>query len=85
LSSCSTGRSRASKKTSFTHVILPKNKPFFAETLKAGKAVAEPPKQLSAMPILLSSYNVCLVNSVINSEMYVRKAEFITHFLVKYN
>jgi len=25
-------------------VICPKNKPFFAETLKAGKAVAEPPK-----------------------------------------
>jgi hypothetical protein len=37
-------RSRASKKTSFTHVICPKNKPLFAETLKAGKAVAEPPK-----------------------------------------
>jgi hypothetical protein len=43
LSSCSTGRSSASKKTSFTHVICPKNKPFFAETLKAGKAVAAPP------------------------------------------
>jgi hypothetical protein len=25
------------------HVICPKNKPFFAETLKAEKAVAEPP------------------------------------------
>ena len=30
-----TGLSRASKNTSFTHVICPKNKPFFTETLKA--------------------------------------------------
>jgi len=44
LSSCSTGRSRASNKTSITHVIRPKNKPFFAETLKAEAAVTEPPK-----------------------------------------
>ena len=38
VSSCSyAGRSGASKKTSFTHAICPKNKPFFAETLKAEK------------------------------------------------
>jgi hypothetical protein len=40
-------------------VIFPKNKPFFAETLKAEKAVAEPPKHLSAQPIALPSYGVC--------------------------
>ena len=28
-------------------VICPKNKPFLAETLKAGTAVAEPPKMIS--------------------------------------
>jgi hypothetical protein len=33
-------------------VICPKNKPFFAETLKAEKTVAEPPKRLSAKPIV---------------------------------
>ena len=33
-------------------VICPKNKPFFAETLKAGKAVAEPPKWLSTKSML---------------------------------
>jgi hypothetical protein len=27
-------------------VICPKNKPFFSETLKAGKAVAEPPNKI---------------------------------------
>jgi hypothetical protein len=42
LSSCSTGRSSASKKTSFTHAICPMNKlifteTFFTKTLKAGK------------------------------------------------
>jgi hypothetical protein len=37
LSSCSTERSRASKKSSFTHVICLKNKPFCAENLKAEK------------------------------------------------
>jgi hypothetical protein len=38
------------------HVIYPKNKPFFAETLKAGKAVAVPPKRVSAKPIFFLSY-----------------------------
>tara|TARA_R110002167_G_scaffold180503_2_gene380755 strand:- start:4468 stop:4611 length:144 start_codon:yes stop_codon:yes gene_type:complete len=32
--------------------ICPKNKPFLAETLNTGKIVAEPPKQLSAKPML---------------------------------
>jgi hypothetical protein len=53
VSSCSTGRSGASKKTSFTHAICPKNKPFLAETLNAENAVAEPPKRVSAKPISL--------------------------------
>ena len=44
------------------HVICPKNKPFFAETLKAGKAVAEPPKRLSAKPIILPSDDGCPVS-----------------------
>jgi hypothetical protein len=34
-------------------VIFPKNKPFYAETLKAGKAAAGPPKRLSAKPTTL--------------------------------
>ncbi|MGK0305914.1 MAG: hypothetical protein ACI8UG_001665 [Gammaproteobacteria bacterium] len=33
---------------------LPLNKPFCAETLNAGKAVAKPPERVSAKPILYS-------------------------------
>ena len=41
----------SSKKNSFPHVIGLKNKPFFTETLKVGKAVVEAPKWISAKPI----------------------------------
>jgi hypothetical protein len=42
LSGCSTGRSGASKESSFTYFICHENKPFFTETLEAKKAVSEP-------------------------------------------
>jgi len=41
------------------HVICPKNKPFFAETLKAETAVAEPPKAVSAKPTFLHYLLLC--------------------------
>jgi hypothetical protein len=40
-------------------VICPKNKPFFVETLKAGKAVAEPPKIKIGKADLLSYLLTC--------------------------
>jgi hypothetical protein len=45
--------------------ICPKNKPFFAETLKAGKAVAEPPKLMLTRSIISLSYDGCPFNCAI--------------------